>query len=200
MCIDIFIVRKKMSIDVITKTPMDVYDKKILDLARYNGRIVLHEPDPKIRFAMMERVAIKNKSTEFREALTGTLEVNDFSKAYFSAENIQIIQNGIRAGVYERSGQKFTVAPQNIDQLKIIMRSYFLNFADPGTTNIREEIASLNARVLNYCVREVYSAALSYKKYIDDVSTLPIPLDKPQQVDRDFKILESKREMFISRD
>lgn len=185
---------------LLIKHQMDVYDKKILDLARYNGRIVLHEPDPKIRFAMMERVAIKNKSTEFREALTGTLEVNDFSKAYFSAENIQIIQNGIRAGVYERSGQKFTVAPQNIDQLKIIMRSYFLNFADPGTTNIREEIASLNARVLNYCVREVYSAALSYKKYIDDVSTLPIPLDKPQQVDRDFKILESKREMFISRD
>jgi hypothetical protein len=185
---------------LLIKHQMDVYDKKILDLARYNGRIVLHEPDPKIRFAMMERVAARNKSTEFREALTGTLEENDFSKAYFSAENVQIIQNGIRAGVYERSGNKFTVAPQNIDQLKIIMRSYFLKFADIGTTRIREEIASLNARVLNYCVNEVYSAALSYRKYIDDISTLPVPLDKPKPVGRDYKILESKREMFMSRE
>lgn len=178
---------------------MEVYDKKILDLARYNGRIVMHEPDPKIRFSMIERVAVKNKATEFREALTGTLEDNDFSRAYFSAENVQIIQNGIRAGVYERSGQKFTVAPQNVDQLKIIMRSYFLKFADPGTSRVREEIASLNARVLDYCVREVYSAALSYKKYMDDVSSLVRPMDRPQQIDRDFKNLESQREFFVPR-
>ena len=178
---------------------MDVYNKKILDLARYNGREVIYEPDPKIRFAMIERVAAKNKATEFREALTGTLEENDFSRAYFSAENVQIIQNGIRAGVYKRSNNKIIIAPQNVDQIKIIMRSYFLKFANPSPLNIREEIAGLNARVLDYCVKEVYSAAISYKKYMEDVSSLVRPLDKPQQVDRDFKNLESTREFFVPR-
>lgn len=178
---------------------MDVYDKKILDLARYNGRIVMHEPDPKIRFSMIERIAAKNNSSDYHEALVGTIEETNLSRAYFSAENMQIIQNGIRAGVYEKSGRKFTVAPQNVDQLKIIMRSYFVQYADMGTSFIREEIANINARVLDYCVHYVYSAALSYKKYIDDVSSLTMPMDRPKQVDRDFKTLESGREFFVKR-
>ena len=48
------------------------------------------------------------------------------SAAFFSKENIQIIQNAIKAGVYKLSNGNFVVGNQNEDTLKIIMRSIYL--------------------------------------------------------------------------
>ena len=78
---------------------------------RMNGRVNLIEPeDPTIQFKMQERIVLKNKSSEYRDALTGELECTPLSTAYFSAENVQIIQNGLRAGVYAKSGNQFVIA------------------------------------------------------------------------------------------
>jgi hypothetical protein len=46
--------------------------------------------------------------------------------------------------------------------------------------------------VLNYCIRQVYSEAQGYVKYIQDVSTLPVPISHPNQVDVKDKQLELK--------
>jgi hypothetical protein len=44
--------------------------------------------------------AIKNKATEYRNATLGIWEDSLLSHVYFSAENEQIIQNGIRSVLY----------------------------------------------------------------------------------------------------
>ena len=44
------------------------------------------------------------------------------SDLYFSKENIQIIQNGLRAGVYKKSNGSYVIDEQNHDELMIIMR------------------------------------------------------------------------------
>ena len=77
---------------------------------------------------MIEKVNIDNKATEYREALHGEFENTVLSELYFSQNNIQIIQNGLKAGVYEMSNQRITIPNQNIDNLKIIMKSIFLQF------------------------------------------------------------------------
>jgi len=161
-----------------------------------NGRVnLITEPSPEIRFQMQEKVAIKNKSTEYRNALAGNLENNMLSRVFFSAENVQILQNGIRAGVYAASNNEILVPPQNVDTLKIVMRSTYLQYAEHDMNKITEEVERLNKLVLNYCVSNVYSAAKSYRKYLEDQSTIAMPLERPRNHDRDFKQLELKHFM-----
>ena len=173
----------------------DNHGDSILNYEQYNGRInIVEDSDPDIRFRMTEKIAIKNKATEYREAITGLQEDNLLAKVYFSEGNIQILQNGIRAGVYEMSGKKIVVPPQNIDNLKIIMRSMYLQYAKHSIgQNITAEVEKLNNYVLDYAVKSVYGEAQGYLNYCRDQSTLVMPLEHPQQVDRDFKPLEWKR-------
>jgi hypothetical protein len=157
------------------------------------GRInILEEPSPEIRFRMQERIAIKNKTSEYREALNGTLETNLLSRVFFSAENIQIVQNGIRAGVYKMSGNRFVIAPQNIDTLKVIMRSIYLQYAEHKETDITGQISRLNQFVWDYAIPTVYKEAVGYQKYCEDQSTLVLPLEIPQHTDRQYKQLVLK--------
>ncbi len=176
---------------------MNTYNAKMLDLARYNGRVNLMDmPDPNVQFAMAERVAVKNKATEYRAPLIGEWEETPLSRAYFSAENVQIIQNGIRAGVYEMSKKQFTVLPQNVDTIKIIMRSIYLQYAEHMPTGSAKQIAVMNKLVLDYAVPYVFGEATAYVKYMEDVSTLATPFDLPTKIDKDYKNLESKREFW----
>ena len=165
----------------------------ILHLDRNNGRVdILKEPNTDVIFKMQERNAIKNKATPYQEALNYTWETNTLSQLYFSAENIQILQNGIRAGVYALSGNKFIVGVPNVDTLKIIMRTTFLQYAEYDMKNITGEIQRLNDIVLDYAVNATYGEAVGYEKYREDQSTLVMPLDRELPHDRNYKQLELK--------
>jgi hypothetical protein len=120
-----------------------------------------------------------NQCVSFREPTLGQWDETPLSKAYFSQNNIQIIQNGIRAGVYKKSNSQYTVAPQDCESLKIIMRSIFLQHATNQPKQISQQIAELNQIVLEYCIFHVYSEAQGYMKYLTDVSTLAVPLAAP---------------------
>jgi hypothetical protein len=173
----------------------DPIDKvnKILDSQRYNGRVNIVEPPVDIRFKMQEKIAVKNKATEYREALDGTLEANVLAQVYFSGDNVQIIQNGLRAGVYKMSGDKFVIAPQNVDTLKIIMRSIYLQHAEHSPSDITGQVERLNKLVLDYAIPTVYGETMGYLKYCQDQSTLVVPLELPRHHDREYKQLELKK-------
>ena len=174
--------------------PSDINsDGRIINVTNYNGRVNLLEPEsPDAVFKMKERLAVKNKATEYREALTGTWEDNPLSDVYFSEGNIQIIQNGLRAGVYTMSNNEFVVAPQNIDTLKIIMRSIYLQYAEHYPDKITQQVERLNKLVLDYAIPTVYKEAVGYMKYRLDQSTLVTPMAIPQHHDRNYKQLELK--------
>lgn len=176
-------------------TTATVNAEPILKFYQNNGRIdISDESNPDIRFRMSEQIALKNKSTEYREAIHGLQEDNLLAKAYFSEANIQILQNGLRAGVYEMSDRKIVMPPQNLNNLKIIMRSMYLQHAryPEKTSMITKEIEKLNKYVLDYVVSTLYSEAQGYINYCKDQSTLVQPLERAQQVDRDYKHLEWK--------
>ncbi len=147
-----------------------------------NGRIDIinktQSPDISNLFAMYDKIPA-NQCVSFREPTIGQWDETSLSKAYFSKENIQIIQNGIRAGVYYKSKQQYVVGPQDCDPLKIIMRSVFLQHASNQPDNVSGQIQQLNQIVLDYCIFHVYSEAQGYIKYLQDVNTLPVPLSSP---------------------
>jgi hypothetical protein len=166
---------------------------QIINLDKYNGRVdIIQEPSIDEKFKMQERIHSKNKSTTYHEALCGTWEDNILSKLFFSAENIQIIQNGLRAGVYNMSQQQFVIPPQNMDNLKIIMRSTYLQYAEHYPDHITQQIERLNQIVLDYCIPFVYNECVAYLKYSQDQSSLVMPFERPLNHDRQYKQLELK--------
>ena len=170
----------------------DAYNQNILNYVDNNGRVNVADQPRDIQFKMMEKITLKNKPTDYRESMTGLWEKNLLSDAYFSKENIQILQNGLRAGVYKLSKEKFIIPPQNIDNLKVIMRSIFIQHVQYDMTDITSEIKRLNDLVLQYCVPAVYGECVGYTNYIQDLRTLVVPLDLPQHHDRNYKQLELK--------
>lgn len=145
-----------------------------------NGRVNIQGP-LNIPFMLFHETP-NNKN--YNEAMTGNWIDTPLSKAFFSLQNIQIIQNGIRAGVYRLSQGRFNVGEQDETNLKIIMRSIFLQEAKYNVNkSIQEQIEELNNKVFDYCVKDVYNEAIAYMKYKNDVSTLVIPLDRPTGTD-----------------
>jgi hypothetical protein len=166
----------------------------IIDMQQYNGRVnLIQQPATDLQFQMYEKNAVKNKATEYREALAGTWEDNVVAQVFFSEKNIQIIQNWLREGVYKMSNEKYVISTQNVDTLKIIMRSIYMQYAEHYPNNIKGQVERLNQLVLDYAVPSVYNEAVGYEKYCRDQSTIVVPLELPRHHDRVYKQLELKR-------
>ena len=129
----------------------------------------------------------------FRNATDGIWNETSLSSAFFSVENIRILQNGIRAGVYERSNKQYMVGEQDCDALKVVMRSVFLQHSANQPSNITQQIVELNKIVLDYCIQQVYGEAQGYLKYMHDASTLVVPIAHPVMADNTDRQLEFKR-------
>ena len=69
-----------------------------------NGRINISGNNTMKQFELYDKIPINEKENEnFKvNALTGNWETSVLSNAFFSGENISIIQNAIRAGVHEK--------------------------------------------------------------------------------------------------
>jgi hypothetical protein len=90
------------------------------------------------------------------------------------------------------SNNKIVIPPQNIDQLKIIMRSMYLQYAEHLPDGITTQVERLNKLVWDYAVPTVYNEAVGYVKYMQDQSSLVMPIDRPLHHDREYKQLELK--------
>jgi hypothetical protein len=147
-----------------------------------NGRVDIKTPSTSKLFQMYDKIPA-HQCTTFRNPTEGLWDESTLSNAFFSQANIQILQNGIRAGVYHKSNGQYVIGPQDCDSLKIVMRSVFLQNASNQPRNITAQIHELNQMVLNFCIQQVYGEAQGYLKYIDDASTLVVPIAHPVMAD-----------------
>ena len=157
-----------------------------------NGRIDIEGPSPSAQFALFDKMPISSQCTSFTDAMTGNWIDTPMSLAFFSDKNMQIIQNGIRAGVYNESGGKYDIGPQDCDSLKMIMRAIYLESAMNQPTNITEQIASLNGLVCNWCTPRLISEARAYINYKRDVSSMYTLIPPPTLSTMKGKTLELK--------
>lgn len=148
-----------------------------IDKNMYNGRVNIVTPDIKKQFALYDKIPVKVDA--FTEALNGNIHSTILSDAYFSKENIQIIQNQIRHSIYTLSNEQFLIGEQDNDTLKIIMRSIFLQNSLNLKNNIKGQIHVLNQMVLNYCIPQIYGELKGYVKFKEDISTLAEPMARP---------------------
>lgn len=157
------------------------------------------EPDPDIQRQLYARDTVRNRSTGYSDG--PYMADSPLSQLFFSAENEQIIQNGLRAGVYARSlepdhrGPPFVIAPQNAATVKTAMQTAFaMHYTDrvpPGST-LTDQVAEMNRLVLERLVPRVYSDACGHYHHLKRLDA-PIPVQEmphPVLVDRDYKQTE----------
>jgi len=112
--------------------------------------------------------------------LRGNWSQNVLSKSFFSPENVRLLQNAIRRGVYEKSGdKKWVIDEQSIEELQIVMRSIYLQYAKNLDVNIPGQIRDLNTLVLDWCIPKILSEVSMYQYYLQDISKMPVPLSHP---------------------
>lgn len=156
-----------------------------------NGRVDIKTPNTNTLFQMYDKIPA-NQCVTFRNPTEGIWVDTILSQVFFSKQNIQIVQNGIRAGVYKQSNGAYVIGEQDCDTLKVVMRSIYLQYGANQLNNITDQVAELNQMVLNYCIQQVYGEATGYLKYINDASTLVVPITPPIMADNTDRQLEFK--------
>ena len=152
--------------------------------------------DPVVQQQLYAKSIDKNRATGYADApyIADSL----LSQVYFSAENEQIIQNGLREGVYslsllpEHKGPPFLMPPQNAVAVKSVMRGIFMqHYTDrisPDAT-ITDQVSDLNDLVWKHAVPRLYTQAMNHLYFINQfekpVQTQDMP--RPELYDRDWK-------------
>ena len=121
-----------------------------------------------------------NNTTEiFTKAI---YEQNKLQKFFFSKKNIEKLQQLLRYNVYIQSNKKHKIGYQDDTSLKIIMKSIYLQYSKNNSSNIKQQVQSLNNLVLDYSVSNILSNIEMYLVYKKNISNLPTPLNNPKYI------------------
>ena len=120
-----------------------------------------------------------------KDMLRGNWTTNQLSDAFFSRQNVENLQTLIRRQVYEKSQPRgYVIDNQSVDELKIIMRAMYLQYAKNLPNDIPGQVAELNRLVADWSVPHIMSAVDHYFYYLKDISTLPTPMPQPVSLSR----------------
>jgi hypothetical protein len=104
-----------------------------------------HHEDPKLAYG----------SKFQQQAIIRVHTATPLNQAFFSDANIQYLQDEIRYRVWNKSDKKHVIDQQRPDDLKTIMRAYYLQYNINVEKDAAKELNELNERVLTYCVSDV---------------------------------------------
>jgi hypothetical protein len=102
------------------------------------------------------------------------------SDMFFSTNNINIIQMGIRNRILNTTQGRYHIGRQSDDELKIIMRSIYFQYSKNLPNNIIEQVRDLNTRVIDWAVPQILTNLKQDEKYRQDISSLPEPLARSE--------------------
>lgn len=125
----------------------------------------------------------KTEKTFTGDMLRGNWETNPVAQGFFTAQNINSIQSSIRRGVYAQSGNKqYTIDDQSVDELKIVMRALYLQYAKNNPQGVEQQIQELNELVIGWCIPRILSEIDHHYYYLNDISHLPVPFTQPMNM------------------
>lgn len=141
------------------------------------------EPDLDTLFSFYEREPLKQLYTGQAE-IKNNLESSKLGKTYFSKQNIQIIQNNIRHGVYTKSKNQFNPPEQPIEVLRPIMEKVFYKYTLKNITipiDISNHIFMLNSHVIHRLIPVSYQDIIHHRQYLKKINTKWVPNELPIQ-------------------
>lgn len=139
---------------------------------------------------------VKNDSQNVRvkhELLTGNRESDPVSELFFSAKNVDALQNGIRYVVFKRTQGKRVIGQQSTNGLLTIMRYVYSLKTSTYPYMFVEQVRALNARVIDEAVGSILRELEMYDKYLHDSANIPYRSMDPVNVSsKGEKTLERK--------
>jgi hypothetical protein len=107
-------------------------------------------------------------------------ESTPLNTIYFSESNLSNLQSEIASAVLQMSGTKrYAIGPQSEADLKTVMRSYYLQYAQNDPSRVSEELTLLNNRVIGWCANNILIQIEAYKYYRKDIEDFPAPIERP---------------------
>jgi hypothetical protein len=114
------------------------------------------------------------------DMLRGNWEHTPLSDAFFTRKNAEGIQQRIKSEVYRISGpKKYVIDNQDVDELKMIMRAMYLQYAKNNPFHVEGQIRELNDMVVQWAAPRIMSEIQQYNYYLNDISHLPVPMEQP---------------------
>ena len=121
--------------------------------------------------------------SDVRNELIGHLHCpTPLNVTFFSQSNIDGLQQSIQDQVFRMSGSVHRIDRQNDDDLKLIMRSYYLTFGRNNPNTVASDLADLNARVTGYASAKIFSELDFYLFYRQDIAEFATPIANPMNV------------------
>lgn len=113
------------------------------------------------------------------EVLRG-MECSSLARAFFSVANVEGLHQAMRYEVYRASKGKHVIDRQSNTELLLVMRATYLMNGTNTDRGIREEVANLNAMVLEYAVPKILQEIEMYLDYKQKAGTMPVPMPRSQ--------------------
>lgn len=119
---------------------------------------------------------VKNDGQNVRvkhELLTGNRGSDPVSELFFSAKNVDALQNGIRYVVFKRTQGKRVIGQQSTNGLLTIMRYVYSLKTSTYPYMYVEQVRALNASVIDEAVGSILRELEMYDKYLHDSANIP---------------------------
>jgi hypothetical protein len=130
------------------------------------------------------------------EAIKGNTTSTPLSNIFFSQQNVDALHQAIRYQVYTKSNRKFIIDKQSDTELRIVMRSVYIQYGRNAPHEILSQVKELNTLVLDYCVPTVLSEIRMHLHYVQERDRVPMPLARSPYISTaGTKTLELKRFM-----
>lgn len=162
-----------------------------------SGRVDIKEHNPQVPFVMFseDKNAVIFSSRE-GEAIRSVHSKNPVSSLFFSRKNVDVLQDGIRYGVYKATNGTYVISRQSDTELQIIMREVYMQHGKFIPYNVIDQVRDLNAHVLDFCIPRIVQEINMYQKYKHDIGTPRHIIDRGEFVSsKGSRVNELKRFM-----
>lgn len=171
--------------DYNTPSLADFYTKTAIPNApKHTGRLPLSDMEEKLSVPAAPLYAPEPYMTSSRvaENIFYRHEETPLNTVFFSQSNLDTLQQQIHDTVLAMSNGRFNIDRQSDDDLKMIMRSYYLQYAQNYPNRVAEELAELNQRVVGFCSNRIMVEVEAYQYYRKDILDFPAPIANPIDV------------------
>tara|TARA_B100000408_G_scaffold138319_1_gene131626 strand:- start:1061 stop:1651 length:591 start_codon:yes stop_codon:yes gene_type:complete len=163
-----------LGIDSVSETVQEINNGLLHDVKLVSERKINMIPGESPMFNNLQENAVK-----------GIHDQTEVSDIYFSNQNINLLQATIRYEVNKKTDK--IIDKQSPEELSIVMRSIYLQHGNPvvPSNDIINEVNKMNELVVDYCVDQITTQVIQYQGYIEKLTTLPTPIDRPEYLNKE---------------
>lgn len=152
---------------------------------KHTGRLPLSDSEEKMSiprgtlYTMHEPAMIP---TQVAEQIQYRHNNTPLNTVFFSEANKANLQQKIHDAVLAASKGEYDIGEQSEADLSLIMRSYYLQYAENDPSEVATELDKLNQRVVAYASNRIMVEIVAYKRFRKDILDFPEPIERPKDM------------------